>query len=126
MQNFASLKVRAIKIAWSQTWLGQIQARNSDGLGTKNTCGVQGIVPHTAAGIIKVANPTCRIPDTPKSLPDPSLARSSDPSLKIKETEWYTTNKHKGVRSATMYDFHDSTDIFLNPSFLQFFTQKAP
>ena len=26
----------------------------------------------------------------------------------------------------TMYDFHDSTDIFVNPSFLQFCSQKAP
>ena len=26
----------------------------------------------------------------------------------------------------TMYDFHDSTDIFVNPSFLPFCTQKAP
>ena len=25
-----------------------------------------------------------------------------------------------------MYDFHDSTDIFVNPSFLPFCTQKAP
>ena len=26
----------------------------------------------------------------------------------------------------TMYDFHDSTDIFVNQSFLPFCTQKAP
>ena len=27
---------------------------------------------------------------------------------------------------STMYNFHDSTDIFVNPSFLPFCTQKAP
>ena len=34
----------------------------------------------------------------------------------------------KGIheRRFTMYDFHDSTDIFVNPSFLPFCTQKAP
>ena len=30
-----------------------------------------------------------------------------------------------GQIESTMYDFHDSTDIFVNPSFLPFCTQKA-
>ena len=30
------------------------------------------------------------------------------------------------VNGITMYNFHNSTDIFVNPSFLQFCTQKAP
>ena len=30
------------------------------------------------------------------------------------------------VSYGTMYNFHDPTDIFVNPSFLPFCTQKAP
>ena len=44
-------------------------------------------------------------------------------------SEYKQYNKKKAFNrklQTTMYDFHDFTDIFVNPSFLPFCTQKAP
>ena len=35
-------------------------------------------------------------------------------------------NYDKLLHPPTMSDFHNSTDIFVNPSLLSFYTQKAP
>ena len=39
---------------------------------------------------------------------------------------WENCEKLVAEGMYTMYGFHDSTDIFVNPSFLPFCTQKAP
>ena len=53
--------------------------------------------------------------------------------IRIKEAEDTFKNFQRIVKQTidtltvcTMYNFHDSTDIYLNPSFLPFCTQKAP
>ena len=48
-----------------------------------------------------------------------------EPTILITNTDDEVFNPEQVLQCTTMYDFHNSTDFFVNPSFLPFCTQKA-
>ena len=85
------------------------------------------VVPHPDPDVIKSKKKNNGVPGKLPIVLKPQGSITDDcPSFEVEETSEGKLTLLPIGKKLTMYNFHDSTDIFVNPSFLPFCTLKAP